>query len=51
MHKSMGNSIIIIEKERLIREGLSQEKNIGRLMTIEGLLFHSMGLAIHVLVY
>ena len=52
MHKSMGNSIIIIEKERLIREGSSQEKNIGCFkMTIEGLLFHSMGLAIHVLVY
>ena len=26
MHKSLGNSIIIIEKERLIREGSSQEK-------------------------
>ena len=27
MHKSMGNLIIIIEKERLIREGSSQEKH------------------------
>ena len=26
MHKSMGNSIINIEKERLYREGSSQEK-------------------------
>ena len=26
MHKSMGNLIIIIEKERLIRERSSQEK-------------------------
>ena len=26
MHKSMGKSVIIIEKERLIREGSSQEK-------------------------
>ena len=28
MHKSMGNSIINIEKERLYREGSSQEKYI-----------------------
>ena len=28
MHKSMGKSIIIIEKERLIREGSSQEKYV-----------------------
>ena len=28
MHKSMGNLIIIIEKERLIREWSSQEKKI-----------------------
>ena len=27
MHRSMGNLIIIIEKERLIREWSSQEKN------------------------
>ena len=27
MHKSMGKSIINIEKERLYREGSSQEKN------------------------
>ena len=27
MHKSMGKSIIIIEKERLIREWSSQEKH------------------------
>ena len=29
MHKSMGNLIIIIEKERLIREWSSQEKPEG----------------------
>ena len=29
MHKSMGNSIINIEKERLYREGSSQEKWTG----------------------
>ena len=29
MHKSMGNSIINIEKERLYREGSSQEKNVS----------------------
>ena len=28
MHKSMGNSIINIEKERLYREGSSQEKKV-----------------------
>ena len=28
MHKSMGNSILIIEKERLIREVSSQEKTV-----------------------
>ena len=28
MHKSMGNPIINIEKERLYREGSSQEKKI-----------------------
>ena len=28
MHKSMGNSIINIEKERLYREGSSQEKEL-----------------------